>query len=91
MAARPGSGPFGDRSRPHILDEEDSRHALTVRTLVALLTGLVACLLPGVARAQGELALYCTPQEEWCRAMVTAFERATGIKVNMTRKSSEEF
>src|SRR4030095_10996625 len=63
---------------------------LPVRTLVALLAGLAACLAPGVARAQGQLALYCTPPEEWCRAMVTAFERATGIKVNMTRKSSGE-
>ena len=61
-----------------------------VRTLVTLLAGLAACLVPGVARAQGQLVLYCTPQEEWCRAMVTAFERATGIKVNMTRKSSGE-
>ncbi len=46
--------------------------------------------LPGVAAAQGNLVLYCTPQEEWCRAMVTAFERKTGIKVAMTRKSSGE-
>ena len=61
-----------------------------LRTLVALLAGLGACLVPGVARAQGQLVLYCTVQEEWCRAMVTAFERATGIKVNMTRKSSGE-
>jgi iron(III) transport system substrate-binding protein len=34
--------------------------------------------------------LYCAPQEEWCRAMVTAFERKTGVKVAMTRKSSGE-
>jgi iron(III) transport system substrate-binding protein len=43
------------------------------------------------AAAQGQLVLYCTVQEEWCRAMVTAFERDTGIKVAMTRKSSGEF
>jgi iron(III) transport system substrate-binding protein len=61
-----------------------------VRILVALLAGLGAGFLPGVARAQGQLVLYCTVQEEWCRAMVTAFERATGIKVSMTRKSSGE-
>src|SRR5206468_4665586 len=61
-----------------------------IRTLVALLAALVAGLVPGVVRAQGQVVLYCTPQEEWCRAMVTAFERATGIKVNMTRKSSGE-
>ena len=50
---------------------------------------LVAAALP--AAAQGELVLYCTVQEEWCRPMVAAFEKATGIKVLMTRKSSGEF
>ncbi len=40
--------------------------------------------------AQGQLVLYCSVQEEWCRGMVTAFERKTGIKVAMTRKSSGE-
>ena len=34
--------------------------------------------------------MYCGVQEEWCRAMVNAFERETGIKVSMTRKSSGE-
>jgi iron(III) transport system substrate-binding protein len=42
------------------------------------------------ARAQGALTLYCAVQEEWCRAMTTAFEKDTGIKVSMTRKSSGE-
>ncbi len=56
--------------------------------LVAL--GASALLAPGSASAQGNLVLYCTPQEEWCRAMVTAFEKKTGIKVAMTRKSSGE-
>jgi iron(III) transport system substrate-binding protein len=42
------------------------------------------------AFAQGELVLYCSVQEEWCRPMVAAFEKATGIKVLMTRKSSGE-
>jgi iron(III) transport system substrate-binding protein len=41
-------------------------------------------------RAQGALVLYCAVQEEWCRAMSTNFERETGIKVAMTRKSSGE-
>ncbi len=45
---------------------------------------------PAPAQAQGNLVLYCTPQEEWCRAMVNAFEKKTGIKVAMTRKSSGE-
>ena len=50
----------------------------------------LALAAPGLANAQGNLVLYCTVQEEWCRAMVTAFERKTGIKVAMTRKSSGE-
>jgi len=50
---------------------------------------LSASALP--AFAQGELVLYCTVQEEWCRPMVAAFEKATGVKVLMTRKSSGEF
>jgi iron(III) transport system substrate-binding protein len=56
--------------------------------------GLVPALAfaaPLTASAQGELVVYCTPQEEWCRPMVAAFEKATGIKVLMTRKSSGEF
>jgi iron(III) transport system substrate-binding protein len=54
------------------------------------LVSLLLFLLPGAAAAQGNLVLYCTVQEEWCRAMVTAFEKKTGIKVAMTRKSSGE-
>jgi len=41
-------------------------------------------------RAAEELVVYCNVQEEWCRPMVTAFEKATGIKVSMTRKSAGE-
>jgi iron(III) transport system substrate-binding protein len=42
------------------------------------------------AAAQGDLTVYCSVQEEWCRPMMQAFERSTGIKVSMTRKSSGE-
>ena len=48
----------------------------------------LALAAPVGASAQGELVVYCTVQEEWCRPMVAAFEKATGIKVLMTRKSS---
>src|SRR5678815_120623 len=54
-------------------------------------TGALALAAPLTAAAQGELVVYCTVQEEWCRPMVTAFEKATGIKVLMTRKSAGEF
>ena len=58
--------------------------------LRALVTAL-ALVAPLSAFAQGELVVYCTVQEEWCRPMVAAFEKATGIKVLMTRKSAGEF
>jgi iron(III) transport system substrate-binding protein len=47
-------------------------------------------LLPLPAAAAGQMTLYCSVQEEWCRGMVAGFERKTGIKVAMTRKSSGE-
>ncbi len=55
---------------------------------LALVLGVLAGALP--ARAQGSLVLYCGVQEEWCRAMTTTFERDTGIKVAMSRKSAGE-
>ncbi|HEV3008056.1 MAG TPA: ABC transporter substrate-binding protein [Burkholderiales bacterium] len=54
-----------------------------------LILALVVCA-PTLASAQGNLVVYCAVQEEWCRPMVAAFERKTGIKVAMTRKSSGE-
>ena len=57
----------------------------------AWLGAAVLLASPLAASAQGELVLYCTVQEEWCRPMVAAFEKATGVKVLMTRKSSGEF
>jgi iron(III) transport system substrate-binding protein len=52
---------------------------------------IASLVMAASAHAQGSLVLYCTVQEEWCRLMVTTFERETGIKVSMTRKSSGEF
>ncbi len=65
--------------------------------LATLLSGLAATValstVPAVAqqRGSGEVVVYCTVQEEWCRPMMAAFERETGIRVAMTRKSSGEF
>src|SRR5437879_3588307 len=61
------------------------------RHWLASIAAAVAFAAPLTASAQGELVVYCTVQEEWCRPMVAAFEKATGIKVLMTRKSSGEF
>ncbi len=37
-----------------------------------------------------KLTLYCSAQEDWCQLLARSFEDATGIDVNMTRKSSGE-
>ncbi|MCY3879185.1 MAG: ABC transporter substrate-binding protein [Rhodobacteraceae bacterium] len=37
-----------------------------------------------------KLTYYCSAQEDWCQLMARSFEEATGIDVNMTRKSSGE-
>jgi iron(III) transport system substrate-binding protein len=60
------------------------------RLIGALFAGAVLAALPGAAQAQGTLTVYCTVQEEWCRPMMAAFERATGIRIAMTRRSSGE-
>ena len=52
----------------------------------AILAGLGAT----PAAAQGNLTVYCSVQEEWCQLMVNEFQKATGINVAMTRKSSGE-
>jgi iron(III) transport system substrate-binding protein len=64
-----------------------------MKTVVRSAVISAGLLLAGIssAHAQGSLVLYCTVQEEWCRPMVAAFEKQTGIKVAMTRKSSGEF
>jgi len=42
------------------------------------------------AQAQGQLNLYCSVQVEWCNAVASEFQKATGITVNMTQKGSGE-
>ena len=56
-----------------------------------LATGILAATtaLSGTA-ALADLNLYCSAQEEWCQLMARSFEEATGIDVEMTRKSSGE-
>jgi iron(III) transport system substrate-binding protein len=46
--------------------------------------------LSAPAAAQGQLNLYCSVQIEWCQAIVTNFQRDTGIRVNMTQRGSGE-
>ena len=58
--------------------------------LAAGLSAALAIASGSAARAQGALVMYCGVQEEWCRAMSNAFEKESGIKVAMTRKSAGE-
>jgi iron(III) transport system substrate-binding protein len=58
--------------------------------LVLSLFALAAACAVSPAAAQQELTVYCGVQEEWCRPMMAAFEKQTGVKINMTRKSSGE-
>ncbi len=56
----------------------------------AVLLAAVTLVAAPTAFAKDKLTLYCSPQIEWCQLMVKEFEKATGIKVAMTRKSSGE-
>ena len=47
-------------------------------------------LSAGAAHAQNAVVVYCGVDENWCRGMVTAFTKATGIKTEMTRQSAGE-
>ena len=68
-----------------ILSRGAARALLAVGSVAAALS-----LASAASSAQGALTVYCAVQEEWCRAVSTAFEKDTGIKVAMTRKSSGE-
>ena len=57
------------------------------KTLLAAAAVLAASTTMASA---AKLTLYCSAQEDWCQSMARGFEEATGIDVNMTRKSSGE-
>jgi iron(III) transport system substrate-binding protein len=64
---------------------------MKLRSLLAFAgTAALVGLAGGPAAAQGNLTVYCSVQEEWCQLMVNEFQKATGISVAMTRKSSGE-
>ncbi len=51
---------------------------------------LLALALAAPARAQGSLNMLCAPAADWCEAIAAAFQRDTGIRVAMARKSTGE-
>jgi iron(III) transport system substrate-binding protein len=60
------------------------------RLLLPALAIAAALGFAAPAAAQGTLNLYCSVQIEWCQAIVTNFQRDTGIRVNMTQRGSGE-
>lgn len=56
----------------------------------ALIAAGVAFVASTGAASADKLTLYCSTEEDWCQVMARGFEEATGIDVNMTRKSSGE-
>ena len=56
----------------------------------AVAVGISFAIAPAPAAAQGQLNLFCSVQVEWCQGIASAFQRATGITVNMTQKGSGE-
>ena len=56
---------------------------------ISISTAFAALLMAGAANA-ASVTLYCSADEAWCQLMARGFEEETGIKVDMTRKSSGE-
>ncbi len=63
---------------------------MKIKTYLGAALVSIAAVANGNAVAAEKLTYYCSAQEDWCQLMATGFEEATGIKVNMTRKSSGE-
>ncbi|MBP2308544.1 extracellular solute-binding protein [Azospirillum melinis] len=63
-----------------------------LRSLVLAVTAAAgAAILTGPSpAAASEVVVYCSVNEDWCREVMTSFERKTGIKALMTRKSAGE-
>ena len=47
-------------------------------------------LAAGHAAAQRQLVMYCGVDEKWCRAVSNAYQKETGVQVDMTRMSAGE-
>jgi ABC-type glycerol-3-phosphate transport system substrate-binding protein len=60
------------------------------RKLAGGLVLALGTLTAGYAQAAGRVTLYCSSDEAWCQQAKTEFQKATGITVDMTRKSSGE-
>lgn len=57
---------------------------------IAVAAGAILAAFATPAAAQGTLNMLCAPQADWCEAIAAGFQRDTGIRVNMARKSAGE-
>lgn len=55
---------------------------------LAILGSVLA--LPDTASAQSSISFVCSAQEEYCRALTNAYERSSGAKIAMVRRSTGE-
>ena len=55
-----------------------------------IVAGVMGLSISASAASAAKHTFYCSAQEDWCQLMARSFEDATGINVNMTRKSSGE-
>ncbi len=60
------------------------------RIKLSAAASLAALMVSSGTASADNLTLYCSAQEDWCQLMARSFEDATGIDVDMTRKSSGE-
>lgn len=61
-----------------------------LRKLLAASLLLLGVGTAAPAAAQGSISMLCAPAADWCEAIAAGFQRDTGIRVNMTRKSAGE-
>ena len=61
----------------------------SIRSSIAGAIALTAVVI-GHAQAQRQLVIYCGVDEKWCRAVTNAYQKETGVQVDMTRMSAGE-
>src|SRR5256886_10444850 len=65
-----------------------TRGPIRVRRNIQRLLALAFAFAISSAAAQGQLNIICSVQLPWCEAVVTQFQKDTGIKIGMTQKSA---
>jgi iron(III) transport system substrate-binding protein len=63
---------------------------MSLRSLAVATAAAAGLALSGPAAAQGSLNMLCAPAADWCEAIAAGFQRETGVRVSMARKSAGE-